>query len=657
MKIQKKLWAIMSFACCAAFLLPAGSLFAENDDDDGGNAAEEPGDFRKKKNPFYKDDGDEEKKTVPSKNKSAKWDRVRNNAKTAVKSDEEDGSSEEQPESQLNPLEVPYLSTYYVQPVVLTNENVVVRFYITDWNQSELRKKDDTQRFNVKITVQKLKTEAAEPEVQELRDIPAGDHELDLGKLSAGEYSISFAGEDMHKRHSNVIFHEFWVREPAEAEISEKETFVVTEALLEKNHISNKGDYGSIIFVDVTGCDAKVVAGMIEDRAKSVKVPSGKYVVVTGGEKYNPPPPIGKRSAARGAKNTAVPEWIPSIRAWRSCKVIYADDYNREKVEEEAVMTGTRLCKLFAAVRERGFRKIVLPKGTYRISNETPLEIPSGLTVDLNGATIKLNQFTGSKGGMIDIADCVDSHVINGIVEGDYFEHDYANSPNSSEWVCGIGMKGEAKYCSYENILVRYITGYGVTNGFDGQNVQAIPVTGMEPGSINRETGEDDPGAPGLAISDPVDVYEFKKKGGYVNVARYLGYQGRAYDEWNVQYHFYDDNMKYLTTIDGWQYRRVRIPEKAGVMRVSVYSASVPSEEPLKAQMFRYPWNSWVKNIFILSARCVGMAPAAMYNHRIENCTFVRCGENLAKCAFDAEDGWDMMQDVWIVRNVFYKNP
>ena len=41
---------------------------------------------------------------------------------------------------------------------------------------------------------------------------------------------------------------------------------------------------------------------------------------------------------------------------------------------------------------------------------------------------------------------------------------------------------------------------------------------------------------------------------------------------------------------------------------------------------------------------------------KIANCTIVRSGETLAKCAFDAEDGWDMMQDVWIYRNRFVGN-
>ncbi len=72
---------------------------------------------------------------------------------------------------------------------------------------------------------------------------------------------------------------------------------------------------------------------------------------------------------------------------------------------------------------------------------------------------------------------------------------------------------------------------------------------------------------------------------------------------------------------------------------------------------FRYPWNCSIKNVRFERCRCVGLAPAAMRNMLIEGCEFTQSGENLAKCAFDAEDGWDMMQDVTIRNNNFFDNP
>ena len=53
------------------------------------------------------------------------------------------------------------------------------------------------------------------------------------------------------------------------------------------------------------------------------------------------------------------------------------------------------------------------------------------------------------------------------------------------------------------------------------------------------------------------------------------------------------------------------------------------------------------------NARCVGMAPSAMSNLLFENIEISNSGQSSAKCAFDAEDGWDLMQDVTFRKTIF----
>ncbi len=553
-------------------------------------------------------------------------------------------------------LEIPWISTYYIQPQVTEKDAVKVGFYVTDWHQSEYRLQDYSHRFHVTLKIRKKEFQnrlTGEEKVLEKRDIKAGDHEFDVGTFPEGEYQIALTAEDMQGRKSASIFHEFRVKK--DFNIPEEETYRMNEKNLKKYRISNQGDLGIFHFVDVKGLSKEETAARIEEAAKKVKAPAGKYVVVAGAEKYDPE----ENKNHRGAKNCPVPEWLPVSWSWKSCKVIYADDYDKQKAEADAVATGKGLNRFLAAARKKGYRKVVMLPGTYRISNTTPIQIPSGMTVDLNGAVIKMNQYAGAKGIQIEMVDCIDSHVVNGIVEGDYFEHDYENSPNKSEWVCGIGMYGETKYSSYDRLLVRYITGYGVTNGFRGHYASHFPIPDFDYGTVDEKTGEVLTDVPGLAVSEMIGVAGYLDDGGYVAVSRFLGYQGMVGGrDWTLRYHFYDDNQQYLETIYGRQYRRMRVPEKAGYMRVSAYiHKDPPYRGDLRTNLFRVPWNSWYSNLFILSARCVGMAPGGMYNFKVENCSFVRSGENLAKCAFDAEDGWDMMQDVWFVRNKFFKNP
>ncbi len=564
----------------------------------------------------------------------------------------------DQPEVQnikINPsaLEVPWLSTYYIQPDVTTAEDVKIGFYVTDWHQSEYRFGDDSHRFNATLKIWEKDGSREDAKEWNLKEIKAGDHAFNAGRFAPGEYIAALSAEDMHGRKGPVLFHEFRVAK--DFTIPESETYRMTEADLKKYGISNKDNYGIFHFFDAKGKDEKATAALVAEEVKKVKVPAGKYVVVAGAEKYDP----NENRNHRGARNVAEPEWLPNSWSWRSCKVLYADDYDKAKVEAEAVATGKGLNQFLSEVRKKGFRKVIMLPGRYRISHTAPIEVPSGLTWDLNGCTIKMNQYAGHNGRIIRIRDGVDTHIVNGIVEGDYFEHDYKNSKHMAEWVLGIDMDGASKYCSVERVLVRYITGYGVCHGFHGEYGNTNPINTFKPGTIDEVTGRELPDEKGLAICGLLDVQKLRDNIGYLTISRWLGYQGMAGDDWSCRYHFYDKEGNYLETIRGRQYRRVRIPEKACSVRVTIYvsSAKEANNGGLRINLPRLPWNCWYQDLFLLSARAVGIVPSGMYNFRVENCSFARSGENLARCAFDAEDGWDMMQDVWIVRNKFFKNP
>jgi len=53
----------------------------------------------------------------------------------------------------INQNEVPYISTYYIKPVVSTKEDVILDFYITDYNHNSYvnESKDDKFKVTVKI--------------------------------------------------------------------------------------------------------------------------------------------------------------------------------------------------------------------------------------------------------------------------------------------------------------------------------------------------------------------------------------------------------------------------------------------------------------------------------------------------------------------------
>ncbi|WP_283672574.1 hypothetical protein [Clostridium perfringens] len=330
--------------------------------------------------------------------------------------------------------------------------------------------------------------------------------------------------------------------------------------------------------------------------------------------------------------------------------------------KENGKNTREGLQKLLDDKKSEGYNKLKLLPGIYRVDHIGTIFIPSEFTLDLNNSTLRLNGFSGDKSLMIDLNNTFDSHVINGTIEGDYYEHDYNNSPNNSEWVNGVSISGESKYSSFENLTIKNITGYGGSNGLAKSRNGELGYTYFSPkeigdtfklGDIDRKNGEliD---STNRTTSDFIDVEEYSKVG-YLSVSRHLGYQGNPNDTWNLICSFYDKDKNYIDSVDSYQYRNVRVPKDAKYIRVTILAENYPKD--LSVQLFRVPTHCSFKNIKFENCRAVGLAQAQMKDMLVENCEFTKCGQVLAKCAYDAEDGWDMMQDVTFRGLNFYDNP
>lgn len=534
-------------------------------------------------------------------------------------------------EKSINQNEVPYISTYYIKPIVSPTEDVIIDFYITNYNHTEYVE----EIYNSKFTVT-VKIEGKDDII--LKDLKAGDHSVNLGKFSTlGEQKFSIIATDEHGRNSHELFNFFLVRNTPEVK-----EYIMTEQDLKDYKIKNTDNYETkhVETINIEKPTPSTVKAALEEVAKNITPKPNSYTCIIA-----------------DTKGTGEPgNW------WGETIVKYAPDYNKEAVLEEAKNTRLGLQKLLDDKQKQGFNKIKLLKGIYRIDHLEPIYIPTEITLDMNGSTLKQNQFTGAKSLMLDLNNTFDSHVINGTIEGDYYSHDYANSPNNSEWVNGISIGGESKYSSFENLVVKDITGYGGTNGIANSRDKKLGYTYIYPkeignsftlGDINRTTGEFI-NSDNRTTSSFIDISDYGDIG-YLSISRYLGYQGNPCSTWNLIAHFYDENKNFIESIDGYQYRRIAVPKNAKFMKVTILSTDKPTD--LSVQLFRVPTHCAFKNIKFENCRAVGLAPAAMKDMLIENCEFTKSGQTLAKCAFDAEDGWDLMQDVTFKGLNFYNNP
>lgn len=374
---------------------------------------------------------------------------------------------------------------------------------------------------------------------------------------------------------------------------------------------------------------------------------------------------------------------------------------NLDETATSEQLTNNRhgLTDLFAYYHNEGYRKIVLPENSYirinmQIADETeldafkkiipkPVVVPTNTTIDLNGSTIKLHPYDdrdyGAKGtiynNMIVFKECVDSHLINGIIEGDFFERKAINynynegTEEAPKYKDGLsGSNGEhngaitiygGRYNTLENLTVQKVTGYNVMNekGIGHANEKGEVkyvnasfwlnngsywtsgdrkdlVNGVEVPCNNR------------CISDYIDVSPLVALGG-MSVGKMLSdyptghyYQSKAC--------FYDVNKTFIEEFDVYHAREIQFPEGTKYVRFAMFTPlnglngeSFWLLEPLFPEYIEY------NNLtFIDNRTCV--APNRFKHFRMYKCNFIRSGQSITPLAIDAEDGGSTMQDLFI---------
>ena len=483
---------------------------------------------------------------------------------------------------EVNMDEPPYIATRYVTPTWDINDDVILNFYITDWNQSDVVDEKMDIQFKVEVRIN---------DISKVYTKFIGENSINLGKLNEGEYELILQVTDEFGRKSHELYNEFRIidKEAYELEISNN-THIVTE-----EELTNYG----------------IVTGEYLERTEN-------NIAITLANKL-------------GLQNLM-------------------NDHHKQ-----------------------GVRKIILPNAIYTLNVEgiwatngiqyplNVLTVPTNFILDLNGST--LTQITSDPeqkiGYLLSILDCYDSHVINGILEGDYGRREYickeGFSYNPGELCACASMSGESKYSSFDNITVRKFPGYAMTAGLAPQNTL---IEGKGHAVFNGqylifENGEID--SEGNLINSNTkqtsQVLDLSNLNDFttIRVGQYLGYLWQPHgDSVIAKYSFYDENMNFIKTVIGHQYRDIRKPNNAKYLRVTQAFDKFTNFGELYVYYMYTPRNcSWLNCTFEDTRTCA-MAPTQTNNSLIDNCKFYRCGTNITPVAIDFEDGWHNMQDYCI---------
>lgn len=491
---------------------------------------------------------------------------------------------------------------YYPGKQKVSTNETIIPIYFTDWYQREYFWNDDTVRFNLRLEL--------DGNVRWINDLPAGDYNLSLGVLDVGEHEYSIEITQVYNNlRSQRLFNKIWIVDDSN-DITESQTYSISSDDLLKHNIT------------------------------------------------------------LGLDETATSEQMTNNRHG--------------------------LTSLFEDLHQQGYRKIILPKDsiirinmqyadeTEVVNNEyiaKPILIPTNTTIDLNGSTIKLHPYndldfspnvggTPAKGGienfMMVFDDCIDSHLINGTLEGDYFERlenkeEYLDGGNGEHSGC-ITING-GRYNTLDNITIQKITGYNC------QCEKSYSVSAHPPGiGVNmNNTWGDNMGCwdkypktdlvRGVEVandqrltSDYIDISSLVNYENYFSCGKYLtDYPTTGYYE--VLCTFYDENKNYIDDFIAFQSRNVKIPQGAKYIRCTVNGSTFEDCMSAEPDFFLIPpiyseYNEWNNIEFVDNRTCCN--PNRYKHLRIHNCHFTRSGQSITPLAIDAEDGGATMQDLFV---------
>ncbi len=340
---------------------------------------------------------------------------------------------------------------------------------------------------------------------------------------------------------------------------------------------------------------------------------------------------------------------------------IHNDD---SKDASDLISTRDGLTQMFADLQSSGYRKVILPTGTYRINGEKArqscIKIPSYLTVDMNGSTFKLDTIiSDNEGCIVTMDNAIDAHLINGTLEGDRFER--------KELGLEKEFKGEpintilfyyGKYCSINDLVIKNTTGHSVGTGCTwdapsqapSEYTRTVIVNGEEVPNENCSTS---------CMMDLTKIINYEEDNDYMYVGHHHGYRGIKGDSGVIYVSFYDSDKNFMETVTGYQYRKMLIPEGAKYARVTLLGNNFSGDNfdtNILVYAMRMPEYLEISDIDFYDTRTTALAPTACNNMLIENVTYTRCGNSITPCPVDFEDGWEECQDVYYRNNEVIEN-
>lgn len=328
----------------------------------------------------------------------------------------------------------------------------------------------------------------------------------------------------------------------------------------------------------------------------------------------------------------------------------------------DAVQTSKGINDALIWASQQGFTEVVLPKGTYLIDENNPVQPLSNMTLNLGGATLQIRSNKQPKYSIVLFQKNQFSRITNGKLVGDRHSHDYS-SGGTHEFGVGVELRHGVEYITIDNLDISGTTGdaiFGITS-FGGIGGDFPKLAGnMEVGGINTSNG--------------TLTSETNRIRSIVNIPMvpqivhtgYFGLYGDSYggigneitsNTYDVVFYKSDDTFLIATT-DRHFFDEIEVPTGAAYAKVVLHQSTIPSVKgnAITIRTPQFPKHIYIEKCNLHHCRRLGIAICGMKHCYVRGCEIHHISGTAPQGAIDIEDGYDINQYIYLDGNNIYDN-
>lgn len=356
-----------------------------------------------------------------------------------------------------------------------------------------------------------------------------------------------------------------------------------------------------------------------------------------------------------------------------SSYMLELDRWNVKNDGTDSVNTSEGINNALAWASLQGYSEVLLPKGTYLINETIPIKPQSYMTLNLGGATLRIkdNGLTGY--AIVSFKNNQQfSRITNGKIEGDRYSHDYS-SGGTHEGGYGIQIGNftpqsnggsNTRYISIDNLEIFNCTGDAIAVNSTFGQVFPTPTNlarSWEKGGVSSTDGTLTNNPNKIRSSLKIDMTQpaIVKNG-------YFGLYGNGFGKLgsDITCDFYDvffykiDNTFLTSKLQVQFFDEVEVPIESNYARVVLHQDTIPvsSKCLINVRVPTFPQFTNIEKCNLHHCRRQGITIAGTKYIYIQNNHIHHIGGTQPQAGIDIEDGYDLNQFIYILKNNFHDN-